>query len=115
MDLKDEGTFIRKAYHHLVNESDVEMIEWYALAIRVAWSAYKRRIPVNHEQALVKAMDQQRQLLLGLAASHDGTLSVGEEGEWICTTPICDIKPNQVLQGYYRNFRTGVEKAYGET
>ena len=35
-------------------------------------------------------------------------------GHRVCTTPISDIKHQQVLQGYYRNFRTGEEKAYGE-
>ena len=42
-------------------------------------------------------------------------MSVGELGEWVCTTPVGDIKPKQLVQGYYRNFHTGEEKAYGET
>jgi len=115
MDIKDETTFIRQAHHLLVNESDDEMIEWYALVIRVAWSSCERRIPINREQALVKVMDQQRQFLLRWAASSSEPVNVGEEGEWICTTPIGDIEPNTVLKGFYRNFRTGVNKAYGET
>jgi hypothetical protein len=59
-------------------------------------------------------MEHHRPELLGLAVSHDGTLSVDGLGEWVCTMRLAEIKVKQMVQGYYRNFLTVEEKAYGE-
>ena len=53
-------------------------------------------------------------LIIILSTSQHGPLNVDDEGERICTTPLADIESNNMAQGYYRNFLTGEEKAYGE-
>ena len=101
-------------------EAEDEAIDWHASAIRMVWSMDGQQIPANYERALVKLIHHHRQVILRDAASQDRTLDIGDLGVWVCTTPIGDIKinPQRLLQGFYRNFRTGeesVEKAYGET
>ena len=70
-----------------------------------------RQLPVATKASYDGA---QIHLIIILSTSQHGPLNVDDEGERICTTPLADIESNNMAQGYYRNFLTGEEKAYGE-